>query len=57
MINECLMLSREYPGKIFYGMIDRKGRTSVTGIEFVKRERLLDGEKIYCKAQDGYLIL
>ena len=57
LINECLRLSNEYPGKTAYGFICKDGTYHPTISEFVIRERMLDKEKIYCRALNGQLIL
>ena len=57
LINECLTKSKEYPKLVFYGFIDKAGRHYATSIEFIIRESILDGARVYCKAKNGQLIL
>ena len=57
LINECIMLSRQRKNVIYYGFICKDGSTHATANDFCIKERILEGSKIYCKAQDGYLIL
>lgn len=57
LINECIRLSKDYPNKVAYGFICKDGKTHATVNEWCIRERIYEGAKIYCKAQDGYMIL
>lgn len=57
LINECIRLSKFYKGLTFYGFICKDGKTHATSNDFVIRERILEGSKVYCKVKDGYLIL
>lgn len=57
LINECLDLSRRYPGKVVYGFITRDNKYVATLHPFVIRERQLDGDRVYVKALNGGLIL
>jgi len=57
LINDCLYLSKKYPEAIAYGFITKSGETHPTVNSFCIRERLFEGTKVYCKAQNGNLIL
>ena len=57
LINECLMLSRENPHSIYYGIICANGTTQATCNIQIASQYVESGDKLYCKASDGYLIL
>lgn len=57
LINECLRLSKAFPGKIAYGFIEKSGHYTPTINEWIIKECILEKAKIYCKAQNGQLIL
>ena len=57
LINECIMLSRETEGVVYYGIICKNGTTQVTSHKSICEQYLECGDKLYCKAQDGYMVL
>ncbi len=57
LINDCVHLSKTHPNTIAYGFITKSGDTHPTVNSFCIRERLFEGAKVYCKAQNGSLIL
>lgn len=57
LINECLRLSRDYPNKTVYGFISKRDGYVATLNDFVIRERIFSGDKVYIKAINGNLTL
>ena len=57
LINECIKLSREIPDRVFYGFIDKNGDTFQYSYQPIVELKIAEGCKVYCKAQNGQLIL
>lgn len=57
LINECIMVSRENPKSLYYGIICKNGTTQVTRNEYIASQYIESGDKLYCKFQDGYMVL
>ena len=57
LINQCLKLSREYPNRVFYGFIDKDGKTFERSEISCVKAAISEGNKVYCKTKNGELIL